>query len=96
VFCNNLSISGGVADAFRTGTLQTNNSWQVISPAPSAADVMSTLESLVLSPRQADGSLPEINFLKPVAGGRLVDKGFPLGEPYSGTAPDLGALEQTQ
>jgi hypothetical protein len=28
-----------------------------------------------------------------VPGGRLVDRGIDLGEPYGGAAPDLGAFE---
>jgi hypothetical protein len=51
--------------------------------------------SLVTGPRQADGSLPVLPFLQPVSGGRLIDQGVDLGEPYSGAAPDLGAFEYT-
>jgi hypothetical protein len=90
---NNLSIAGGSSDSFTSGTLATNNSWQVLSPAASTNDVVSADASLVASPRQADGSLPELPFLRPVPGGRLIDRGVDLGEPCSGTAPDLGAFE---
>jgi hypothetical protein len=44
-------------------------------------------------PRNADGSLPTINFLKLAAGSDLIDKGVNVGLPYNGTAPDLGAYE---
>ena len=91
---NNLSFAGGSSDAFTSGTLLTNNSWQVISSPPaSAADVLSVDASLATAPRNADGSLPHGSFLRPVPGGRLVDQGIDLGEPYAGAAPDLGALE---
>ena len=93
VVCNNLSIAGGSGDSFYPGTLATNNSWQVISPAANTSDVISTLESLVLAPRQADGSLPVIDFLRPVPAGRLVDAGVEVGLPFNGTAPDIGAVE---
>lgn len=92
---NNLSFgASGGGDQFTSGTLSTNNSWQVISsPAVSASDVQSIDYSAVTGPRQSDGSLPNLPFLKPVLGGRLIDKGVDLGEPYLGTAPDLGANE---
>jgi hypothetical protein len=89
---NNFSIAGVSSDSFTSGTLATNNSWQV-SPTPTASDVQSVDTSLVTSPRQADGSLPVLPFLRPVPGGRLIDKGINIGEPYSGLAPDLGAYE---
>jgi hypothetical protein len=90
---NNLSFDGAVADTPISGMLATNNSWQVISPGPTTNDVQSVDVSYALAPRQADGSLPENPFLQPVPGGRLVDQGVDLGEPYSGAAPDLGAFE---
>ena len=50
--------------------------------------------SQLAAPRQADGSLPVITLVHPVAGGRLVDKGIIIsGYPYNGLAPDLGAYE---
>jgi hypothetical protein len=90
---NNLSFAGASGDSFTTGTLATNNSWQVVSPAPTASDVQSVDVSQVLGPRQADGSLPDLPLLKPVLDGRLIDKGVDIGEPYLGAAPDLGAYE---
>jgi hypothetical protein len=94
VVCNNLSMAGGSSDGFRSGTLATNNSWQVVSsPAANSTDVLSVNEALAASPRQADGSLPAVDFLRPVPGGRLVDVGVDVGFPFNGTAPDLGAFE---
>jgi rhamnogalacturonyl hydrolase YesR len=90
---NNISFAGASSDSFRSGTLFTNNSWQVISPAPNASDFQSLDESVATGPRQADGSLPVWPFLRPVNGGRLVDQGVDIGEPFNGTAPDLGAYE---
>ena len=91
---NNVSFAGGTADSFRAGTVLTSNSWQVVtSPAVSAADVQSVDESVAILPRNADGSLPVWPFLRPVISGRLVDKGVNLGQPFNGTAPDLGAYE---
>ncbi|GAB6012351.1 right-handed parallel beta-helix repeat-containing protein [Viscerimonas tarda] len=45
------------------------------------------------APRKADGSLPDIDFLKPKAGSKLIDKGVDLGFPFAGSAPDLGYAE---
>jgi hypothetical protein len=50
----------------------------------------------MLNPRQADGSLPEINLLHLVSTSGLIDKGLNLGYSFSGTAPDLGAFEYIQ
>jgi hypothetical protein len=51
---------------------------------------------LAKAPRRDDGGLPEVPFLRPVPTGRLVNKGIDLGEPYSGSAPDLGAFETSE
>jgi hypothetical protein len=94
VVCNNLSIAGGSSDGFNPGTVQLSNSWQVVtSPAANTGDVLSVDESLALLPREPDGSLPISPFLRPVPGGRLVNKGVDVGLPYNGSAPDLGAFE---
>jgi hypothetical protein len=89
---NNLSFGGGSSDSFTSGTLSTNNSW-ITSPSVSATDVQSVDYSGVTGPRQADGSLPDLPFLKPVLSGRLIDKGVNTGDPYTGAGPDLGAFE---
>jgi len=44
-------------------------------------------------PRKADGSLPDVTFLKLKEGSDLIDAGVNLGLPYSGTAPDIGYAE---
>lgn len=91
---NNLSFAGGSSDSFRSGSLLTNNSWQIISaPAANASDVLSTIESVATAPRNPDGSLPYWPFLRPVSGGRLIDQGVILTEPFIGASPDLGAFE---
>ncbi|WP_407446516.1 right-handed parallel beta-helix repeat-containing protein [Fibrobacter sp.] len=47
----------------------------------------------ILGPRNADGSLPNVGFLKLKKGSRAIDKGEDLGFPFVGEAPDLGAFE---
>ena len=44
-------------------------------------------------PRLSDGSLPDVTFLKLVETSDLIDVGLPVGLPYYGMAPDLGAWE---
>jgi Pel9A-like, right handed beta helix region len=89
---NNLSIDGTIKT--NTISILISNSWQVVtSPAASTNDVLSTDEAYALFPRRDDGGLPEVPFLRPVVGGRLVDKGADLSEPFAGPAPDLGAYE---
>lgn len=47
----------------------------------------------ILGPRKADGSLPDVGFLRLKAGSRAIDKGEDIGFPFVGKAPDLGAFE---
>jgi hypothetical protein len=72
--------------------VQETNSW--LSPFVVTADDFLSLDiALASAPRQADGSLPEIQFLHLAQGSDLIDAGVDLGFPYNGTAPDLGAFE---
>jgi hypothetical protein len=48
----------------------------------------------MLGPRKADGSLPDITFMKPKAGSLPIDKGVDIGFSYNGSAPDLGYVER--
>jgi hypothetical protein len=91
---NNVSMFGGTADAFTNTTILVSNSWQMaFSPALGTNDFLSMDTSWAVAPRRDDGGLPETPFMRPVPGGRLVDKGADLGAPFSGSAPDLGAYE---
>ena len=47
----------------------------------------------ILGPRNDDGSVPNVGFLKLKKGSRAIDKGENLGFPFVGEAPDLGAYE---
>ena len=57
------------------------------------SDFVSLDESQLMAPRKADGSLPDINFMRPAPGSDLIDAGVDIGFKFSGKAPDLGALE---
>lgn len=43
--------------------------------------------------RKADGSLPDIEFMKPKKGSQLIDSGIDVGFTFSGSAPDIGCFE---
>jgi hypothetical protein len=65
----------------------------VTDPSLTAKDA--TVETLAgaIGPRQADGSLPNVDFLKLAAGSAMIDKGTDVQLPFVGAAPDLGAYE---
>lgn len=56
-------------------------------------DFLSLDESFLTAPRQADGSLPDVPFMKLNPKSNLIDNGVDVGYPYLGKAPDLGAFE---
>lgn len=47
----------------------------------------------ILGPRNPDGSVPDLDFLKLKEGSRAIDKGENIGQFFVGEAPDLGAYE---
>ena len=65
----------------------------VIGVIVDSNDFLSIDENLLIASRQADGSLPNVNFLKLKQGSDLIDKGKNIGFAFYGTAPDLGAFE---
>ena len=90
---NALSFGGANADSFNaTTTTVSHNSWQNGLSA-SQNDVISVDVDLLKSPRNRDGSLPDIDFLKLKGTSPLIDQGMDVGLPYLGAAPDLGAFE---
>ncbi|MBN2355269.1 right-handed parallel beta-helix repeat-containing protein [candidate division KSB1 bacterium] len=87
---NGLSLYGAIQ--LGSFAIQETNSW--MPPFVVTADDFLSLDgSLASAPRQADGSLPEIDFLHLSAGSDLIDGGTDVGLPYLGKAPDLGAFE---
>jgi hypothetical protein len=50
-------------------------------------------EADLMQPRQANGDLPVVPFLRLVQGSDLIDRGVDAGLPFAGKAPDLGAFE---
>ncbi len=105
VLKNNVSYAGSSSDNFDSA-VDSYNTWNGIPV--NGADFVSTnrydgLTDLLKVPRQADGSLPDLEgFLHLVAGSNLIDAGTPISFtfdgvtynlPYDGSAPDLGAFE---
>ncbi len=62
--------------------------------ATSDSDFAGLDEQQFTMPRAADGSLPVVALLRPVAGSVLIDRGVETGLPFRGTEPDLGAFER--
>lgn len=91
---NTVSFSGSGSDSFNAASIDiTNNSWQNGIVANSGDYVSLQLE-LLLSPRKADGGLPDIDFMKLVSGSDLIDAGINIGLPFNGNAPDIGPFEK--
>jgi hypothetical protein len=89
---NNIAMPPGTAIDRFTGGSDTFNSWTLIVTV-SPEDFLSVAEGEALAPRQADGSLPKVNFMRLAPGSDLIDKGTNVGLPFHGTAPDLGPFE---
>ncbi len=90
---NGLSFSGGIS--LGSFVSQTTNSWMINTPV-TENDFISIDTTGVSGPRKADGSLPDINFMKLRKGSAFIDAGTDVGLPYSGKAPDLGAFEYVE
>jgi hypothetical protein len=89
---NNIAMAPGTAISNFTGGSNTFNSWNLpITVSP--ADFLSVAESEALAPRQADGSLPNVSFMRLAPGSDLIDRGVNVGLPFNGSAPDLGPFE---
>jgi hypothetical protein len=72
--------------------VQQTNSW--LPPfTVTTADFQSIDTAGVRGPRQADGSLPLLPFLRLAQGSDLIDAGTDVGLPFLGGGPDLGAFE---
>jgi len=88
---NCVSAGGGSVSLLAAAVL-TTNSW--MTPfSESNADFVSTDTAGVRSPRKADGSLPDVNFMHLATGSGLIDAGTNVGLPYNGSKPDLGCFE---
>jgi hypothetical protein len=89
---NNVALMPGGTITQLSGGTDDFNSWS-LGVTVTADDFLSTMEEEAIAPRQADGSLPNVNFMKLAEGSDLIDQGEDVGLPFAGSAPDLGAFE---
>ena len=92
---NNISYANDAGNTqFGNGSVLTedHNSWNG-GIKVTDADFVSVNSTGVDGPRQSDGSLPNLNFLKLAEGSGLIDAGVDVGIPFNSKAPDLGAFE---
>ena len=75
-----------------TGVDTASNSWD-LGITPVDGDFVSVKDAGFMGPRQPDGSLPAVDFMRLSAQSHLIDKGTDVGLPYAGAAPDLGCYE---
>ena len=76
----------------RIGSIHDHNNFD-IPLTTSDADFLSVNSVGMDGPRQADGSLPIVDFLKLAPSSDFIDAGVDVGLPFNGKAPDLGAFE---
>jgi hypothetical protein len=91
---NTISL-GTRGDQSATVTDVTHNSWQDGRSA-SASDFVSIDRAMLKGPRKADGSLPDIDYLRLKADSPLRNAGVDVGLPYAGSAPDIGPFESSE
>lgn len=94
---NNLGFAATVAeltDIDKSRCVLKNNYFDLSDISVSTADFLSIDEKLLMAPRQADGSLPNNDFLKLAASSKLINAGVDIGFPFKGSAPDLGCFEK--
>lgn len=91
---NCVALTSSSANTYPSNLTSSNNSWNTTGVTLNTADFISMDTTVILSARQADGSLPNIVFMQIADGSDLIDAGTNVGLPYSGTAPDLGCFEK--
>ena len=91
---NCISLAGQNGDSYKSQTVVSidHNSWNS-GFSVSANDFQSLDTTLVLAPRQADGSLPDVPFMRLKDSSPLIDAGIDVNLTYNGNAPDLGCYE---
>jgi MYXO-CTERM domain-containing protein len=96
-YTNKTSNMGGADTQFNTWDLnitpKASDFLNITDPSVSGTGQAIEASSPAFGPRKADGSLPDVDFLKLAAGSQMIDKGTNVGLPFVGAAPDLGAYE---
>lgn len=94
VIKNCISFPTSIKNSFSGSKItSSNNTWQT-GFSCSTSDFLSLDTTLVLKPRNDDGSLQITDLLRLKQGSTLIDKGVIIdGVEYNGAAPDLGCFE---
>lgn len=92
IFENTTNWSGTFSNSIKDHNSY-DASFSPTGPVASSADFQSLDTTGMSGPRKADGSLPDLKFMKLVSSSDLVNAGTNVGLPYDGSAPDLGAYE---
>lgn len=95
VFKNNISYDNAIYAGLIVGGASythDHNTWDA-SVTVTDADFVTVDSTGISGARQADGSLPNIGFLKLTTGSDLIDAGVDVGLPYNYVAPDIGFYE---
>ncbi|MBU2912376.1 right-handed parallel beta-helix repeat-containing protein [Reichenbachiella agariperforans] len=87
----NSVVVGSVGSISAASKDISHNSWD--TSVASADDYESLDIDWLSSERQADGSLPDVAFMKLKSTSALIDAGTDVSLPFNGTAPDLGPFE---
>ena len=90
--CISYASQNGDSYKAQTNVANDHNTWNS-GFAVSASDFRSLDSTLILAPRQADGSLPDNDFMRLAEGSTLIDAGIDINLGYNGLAPDLGCYE---
>ena len=90
--CISYASQNGDSYKAQTNVANDHNTWNS-GFFVSASDFRSLDTSLILAPRQADGSLPDNDFMRLAEGSTLIDAGIDINLGYNGLAPDLGCYE---
>jgi hypothetical protein len=92
VFGNDNNYSGSYSNSIKD-----HNTYDPVmspsGPTASSSDFITLDTTGISKPRKANGSLPDINFMKLAAGSDLIDAGVNVGIAFAGKAPDLGPFE---
>jgi len=95
VLTNNLSFNARSFETEYIDTAQNTLSHNSFDSGISITDgdFVSLDQSQLTAPRKADGSLPDIDFMRPAQGSDIIDAGIDIGFGFLGEAPELGAIE---
>jgi hypothetical protein len=91
---NCIDCSSRSSSVVMSTAVQTTNSWQGFSVTAGDFAASGGVDTAgVRGPRNADGSLPALNFMHLTTESNLVNHGTNVGLPFTGPHPDLGCYE---